>query len=50
MWVNESNRRDEKHQYFGQFEGKETKKVDGNSEKWSGTLWLHRATSGNKNE
>jgi len=32
MRVNESNGRDEKHQYFGQFEGKETKKVDGNTE------------------
>ena len=32
MWVNKSNGGDEKHQYFGQFEGKETKKVDDNTE------------------
>ena len=32
MWVNKSNGGDEKHQYFGQFEVKETKKVDDNTE------------------
>jgi hypothetical protein len=32
MWVNKSNGGDERHQYFGQFKGKETKKVDDNTE------------------
>jgi hypothetical protein len=33
MCVNKSNGGDKKHQYFGQFRGKELKKVDSNTEK-----------------
>ena len=32
MWVNKSNGGDKKHQYFGQFRGKELKKVDSNTQ------------------
>ena len=32
MWINKSNGGDKKHQYFGQFMGKEMKKKDGNTE------------------
>ena len=45
MWVNKSNGGDEKHQYFGQFEGKETKKVD---EKHRGMIRDAMATQSNK--
>ncbi len=50
MWVNKRWWRRQKHQYFGQFKVKELMKVGGNIWEWSGTQWLHSATSGNKNE
>ena len=50
MWVNKKDGERKKHQYFGHFSGKKLIKMNKNIEESSGTLRLHSATSGNKNE